>query len=95
MLVASLQCTICTNGLLLFVVREDDQPVFLECEECMTTYVDVSADGLPGAPGWANDIESSTRFATEQEVMARAWGHLIDRELPDGYSGDAPRASAC
>lgn len=93
MLVAFPQCTTCTNGLLLFMVREGDQTVFLECEECMTTYLDVSAEVLSTEPGWAPGMVPNTRFATEAEVRARGWAQLIDQELPDGYSGDAPALS--
>jgi hypothetical protein len=76
------------------MVNEDSRAVFLECEECMTIYVRVSEGGAPIEAGWSNDMESSTRFASDVEINAWGWMALVGRELSDGYSGDASAITA-
>lgn len=39
------ECTVCTNGYLAFMTMEDNKTVFLECQECMTGYLDLTAAG--------------------------------------------------
>jgi hypothetical protein len=39
------ECSVCSNGYLAFMTMEDDKTVFLECQECMTGYLDLGAAG--------------------------------------------------
>ena len=59
------ECTVCTNGYLAFMTMDDDATVFLECQECMTGYLDLTA---AGATFRCEDLVSGYRPSTQSEI---------------------------
>ena len=59
------ECTVCTNGNLAFMTMEDDKTVFLECQECMTGYLDLMAAGDTFR---CEDLVSRYRPSTQAEI---------------------------
>jgi hypothetical protein len=77
---ATLDCTTCTNGLLVFMTRADDEgAVLLECDECMSVYTDVVGEGELVRWGWEFDLDSDTSPATEPQIRSRGWEPFVDR----------------
>lgn len=62
---SDLQCTVCSNGRLVYMYDEDRGRTFLECEECMTGYWDATG---PSDVFRTEDSTSVTRLARIDEV---------------------------
>ncbi len=62
---SDLECTVCSNGRLVFMYDEDRSQLFLECEECMTGYWNVTD---PSDTFRTEDSSSQTRLARLNEV---------------------------
>jgi hypothetical protein len=62
---SDLECTVCANGRLVYMYDESSDRIFLECEECMTGYWDVT--GLSDVFR-TEDSTSPTRLARIDEV---------------------------
>ncbi|GIF71021.1 hypothetical protein [Asanoa siamensis] len=73
MLVATVGCRVCANGLIVFTVGSG---LFLECVECLTGYRD-PADLT--ASFRVEDLREPTRPATAAEVANRGWAAYLDR----------------
>jgi hypothetical protein len=62
---SELECTVCSNGRLVFMYDEAGGQLFLECEECMTGYWDVAG---PSDVFRTEDWTNPTRLARIDEV---------------------------
>jgi hypothetical protein len=62
---SAVECTTCTNGDLAFMAMEDDGTVFLECQECLTGFLDLTAAGDTFR---CEDLKARYRPATQAEV---------------------------
>ncbi|MDG4822029.1 hypothetical protein O7635_09205 [Asanoa sp. WMMD1127] len=72
MLVASINCQVCANGLVVFTMGAVSG-VFLECEECLTGY----RSPADLEPFRVEDLDEALRPATGNEVAARGWSRFV------------------
>ena len=76
MLAADLNCRVCQNGDLRFMVRSTDGRCFVECAECMTAYW--NAGDLSASDTFRTEDQSWTSVpANVDEVVAAGWAPLI------------------
>ena len=69
-----LECLVCTNGRLGFVHQADNDHVFLECEECLTGYMDPANLAVTFR---TEDLDASTSPATSAQITSAGWdGYL-------------------
>jgi hypothetical protein len=76
-----LGCIACSNGQLIFMVDEETDRRFLECEECMTGFWDTLG---PGEPFRTEDRVARVRLASPAAIRDRHRG---------GVSADSETAS--
>ncbi|MFD8785530.1 hypothetical protein [Kitasatospora sp. NPDC059599] len=86
LLVSSVGCWCCSNGLVVISVDTDTGRLLLECEECMAGRW--TPPGENGQEPAFLTADLLTRPATPAEARACGWEHLLVR-TPEG-SGTAP-----
>ncbi|MET8438450.1 hypothetical protein ABZV61_38195 [Streptomyces sp900116325] len=70
-LISSLECHVCSNGLIVFSVDVEADRALLECEECMTGRWE------PDEELHFSATDMLTRPATYEEIRAMGWSLLI------------------
>ena len=81
--VADVACTTCSNGLLVFLVGDDDGRVFLECEECMSTCAGIDDAGeATGRTGFSFDDDAPVSPATKAQIRSCGWHRWVRGEPP-------------
>lgn len=75
-----LECTICGNGHLGYMVREGTGSVFLECIECMSAFMRISGEEISEAR-WVNDADWEFRPATLPEIRGAGLEHSVSRAV--------------
>lgn len=74
-----LQCTLCNNGLLAFAVRADTHHLYLECEECLSGYMTITARSVDDH-FWPYEADRDDRPASHADILAAGLGWAIRQE---------------
>lgn len=85
-------CPFCAHGSLIFMRRDDDGALYLECDECMTTYTDVNPSGELVRGGFSFEMTTSSSSASASAIERRGWSWLVRRTSASDADGSPARS---
>ncbi|MER6488982.1 hypothetical protein ABT264_36205 [Streptomyces virginiae] len=74
-----LDCTVCNNGLLVFMTRTDTGRLYLECDECLSGYTAISTSGVD-CHFWTDQADWDGRPASRSDVLTAGFDWSIRNE---------------